>query len=111
MKYLQLAHAVLPTLHMFLNATEQTQLLNYLHHNINFSRNERLYALTAQQKCMLLGCSNTLHSTLWSSDVSQLEYGTLPPTNGKKYHMPLILAVICHKNEAQTAKTNMREGN
>lgn len=48
---------------LFLNATEQTQLFNYLHSNINFSRNERLNAHTALQKCMLLGCSNTLHST------------------------------------------------
>lgn len=56
------AHAVTPTRPMFLKAAEQTWLLNYLHRNINFSGNERLCALTAQQKCMLLRCSNTLHS-------------------------------------------------
>lgn len=83
MKSLKQAHAVIPTLRMFPNTAEQTQLFNYLHSNINFSRNERLCALTAQQKCMLLGCSNTLHSS--SSNVSQLDYGTLLPTNGKKY--------------------------
>lgn len=109
MKSLKQAHAAIPTLHMFSNTAEQTQPFNYLHSNINFSRNERLYALTAQQKCMLLGCSNTLQSS--SSNVSQLDYGTLLQTNGKKYHMPLILAVIYHKNEVETAKTNMRGGN
>lgn len=60
-------HAVIPTLRMFLNTAEQTQLFNYLHGNINFSRNERPYALTAQQKCVLLRCSNTLHSALCHS--------------------------------------------
>lgn len=61
---LKQAHAVIPTLHMFSNTAEQTQLFNYLHSNINCSGNERLYALTAWQKCVLPGCSNTLHSTL-----------------------------------------------
>ena len=50
MKLLKRVRAVILTLHMFLKAAQQSQLFNYLHSNINFRRNERLYVVTAQQE-------------------------------------------------------------
>lgn len=103
------AHVALPALCIDLNDAEQTRLFNYLHSNINFSCNKRLHAHTDQHKRMLLDCCNTLHyiTLQCSSNVSQLEYGTLLPTNGKNYHMPLTLAVV-HLNKAETAKSYER---
>lgn len=52
------------SLGMFSNTAEQTRLFNYSRGNINFSHNERLCALAAQQKCSLLGRANTLYSVV-----------------------------------------------
>lgn len=54
-----------------LNTAQQTRLFNYLRSDINCGGNERLCALTAWQKLMLLGHSSTSHSSLCcSSDMA-----------------------------------------
>lgn len=62
----------------------KTQLFNYLSSDINSSGNERLHALTAQQKCMPLCCGSKSHSSLCSHNMSQLAYGSPLPTKWHK---------------------------